>query len=85
MVAICNPKNPEYSGKCHVCTLLDQLHTFDFFPQSFSHIFFTSLKCIYLLHLYNLITSYPKLEISIFTVKKKLLVLYAYISSAQES
>ena len=84
MVAICNPENPEYSGKCHVCTLLDQLHTFDFFLQFCSHIF-TSLKSIYLLHLYNLITSYPKLEISIFTVKKKLLVLYAYIGSAQES
>ena len=40
-----------------------------FFP-----IFFLSFKCIDLFHLYNLISSYPKLEISIFTVKKKLLV-----------
>ena len=79
MLPICKP---EYSGKCHDCTLFDQLHTFDFFLQSF---FLHFPFFLHLFHLYNLITPYPKLEISIFTLKKKLLVLYAYISSAQES
>ena len=35
MVPICSPENPEYSGKCYVCTLLSQLHTFDFFSNLF--------------------------------------------------
>ena len=86
MVPICSPENPEYSGKCHVCTLLDKLHTFDFF----SPIFFSFL--FYFIEVY-LSTPFvqsnhfiPEIRnFNFYGEEEETVSFVCYISSAQES